>query len=347
SLMGIGILGILLGRLPTLAAGLPLTLQSSYDRFMVSMMIGGTVFLLGLLELLIKNPRARTVAFAIIIALGVGQQFFNANIFRRDWVKQGEIYWQLAWRIPALEPNTLLLTHQMPIDYETDNSFTAPINWMYAPDYTRADLPYMLLYTEKRIGGATLPALEKGIPITYPYRTVTFNSSTSQAVVIYMPRNGCLRVLDPNRGDQVTYSREPEVLTKAIPLSDLSRIIPNPETPAAPMFFPEPKHEWCYFFTKAELAQQQGDYEQVVALGNEAASLGYSAQDPNEWLVFIEAYALTGDIQTAEDLSQAMLARDARTRRSVCTVWGQIQAKDESGSEEQIKAIISAFDCNR
>lgn len=348
SLMGIGILGILLGRLPTLAAGLPLTLQSSYDRFMVSLMIGGTVFLLGLLELLIKHPRARTIAFAVIIALGVGQQFFNANIFRRDWVKQGEIYWQLAWRIPALEPNTLLLTHQMPIDYETDNSFTAPINWMYAPDYTRADLPYMLLYTEKRIGGATLPALEKGIPITYPYRTVTFNSSTSQAVVIYMPRNGCLRVLDPNRGDAVTYSRERDVLTQAIPLSDVSRIIPNPATPAVPMFFPEPKHEWCYFFTKAELAQQQGDHEQVVVLGNEAMSLGYSAQDPNEWLVFIEAYALTGNFETAEDLSHAMLAKDARTRRGVCNVWEQIQAKGQGGGEEriEIKRALLSFNCN-
>jgi hypothetical protein len=346
SMMGIGILGILLGRLPTLAAGLPLTLQSSYDRFMVSLMIGGTVFLLGLLELLIKNPRARTVAFAIVIALGVGQQFFNANIFRRDWLKQGEIYWQLAWRIPALEPNTLLLTHQMPIDYETDNSFTAPINWMYAHDYSRSDLPYLLLYTEKRIGGATLPALEKDIPITYPYRTVTFNSSTSQAVVIYMPRNGCLRVLDPKRGDAVIYSRERDVLTQAIPLSDVSRIIPNPETPAAPMFFPEPAHEWCYFFTKAELAQQQGEYETVVQLGNEAMSLGYIAQDPNEWLVFIEAYALTGDLQTAEDLSHAMLQKDARTRRGVCTVWGQIQAKGESGSGDRIQNDLLSFNCN-
>src|SRR5690606_38433131 len=111
------------------------------------------------------------------------------------------------------------LTHQMPIDYETDLSFTAPINWMYAPDYVRSDLPYMLLYTEKRIGGVTLPALEKDIPIYYPYRTIDFRSSTSNAVVIYMPQNGCLRVLDPARGDAVTYSRQPDVLTNAIPLS--------------------------------------------------------------------------------------------------------------------------------
>jgi hypothetical protein len=346
SLMGIGILGILLGRLPTLAAGLPLTLQSSYDRFMVSLMIGGTVFIIGLLELLIKNPRARTIAFAVIIALGVGQQFFNTNIFRRDWVKQGEIYWQMAWRIPALEPNTVLLTHQMPIDYETDNSFTAPINWMYAPEYTRSDLPYMLLYTEKRIGGATLPALEKGIEINYPYRTVDFKSNTSQAVVIYMPRNGCLRVLAHNRGDEVTYSREPDVLTKAIPLSDVSRIIPNPESPAVPMFFPEPAHEWCYFFTKAELAQQQGEFEQVIRLAEEAMGNGFQPEDPNEWLVFIEAYALTGNLQTAEDLTMRMLEEDVRTRRGVCNVWGRIQAKGQGGSEERIRQALLSFNCN-
>jgi hypothetical protein len=346
SLMGIGVISILLGRLPTLVAGLPLTLQSSYDRFMVSMVIGGTVFLLGLLELLIKNLRARAAAYAVIIALGIGQQFFNANIFRRDWQKQGDIYWQMAWRIPALEPNTVLLTHQMPIDYETDNSFTAPINWMYAPEYTRSDLPYMLLYTEKRIGGATLPALEKGIDINYPYRTVTFRSSTSQAVVIFMPQNGCLRVLDPNRGDVETYSRQPAALTEAIPLSDPSRIIPNPTQPAMPMFFPEPEHEWCYFFTKAELAQQQGEFEHVIRLGEEAMENGFQPEDPNEWLVFIEAYALMGDLQTAEDLSTRMLQEDARTRRGVCNVWGQIQAKSQEGSEERIRQALLSFNCN-
>jgi hypothetical protein len=165
SLITIGLIGILLGRLPSLAAGLPLRLQSSYDRFMVSMMIAGSIFLVGLIELIFHNPRHRAMAVSLLIALGVGQQFFNANIFRRDWENQTEIYWQLAWRIPALEPNTVLLTHQMPIDYETDLSFTAPINWMYAPDFTPPHLPYALLYTEKRLGGSTLPSFEPGTPI--------------------------------------------------------------------------------------------------------------------------------------------------------------------------------------
>ncbi len=346
SLIIIGIIGILLGRLPSLAASLPLTLQSSFDRFMISMMIGGSLFIIGVVELLVRNNRAKMIVFSILISLGIGQQFFNANIFRRDWEDQRDIYWQMTWRIPAMQPNTVLLTDQMPIDYETDLSFTAPINWMYAPNYTRSDLPYILLYTEKRIGGGTLPSLDPDIQIFYPYRTVNFDSSTSNAVTIYMPRNGCLRVLDPARGDKQIYAKLETVLTKAIPLSDPSRIITDVEKPAVPMFFSEPAHEWCYYFTKAGLAQQQENYGQVMTLGNEAMSLGFRPQDQNEWLVFIDGYARAGDLQTAGELSKAALAEDARIRRGVCVVWKQIQAQGPVGGERQIEEIIRQISCN-
>jgi hypothetical protein len=339
-----GIIGILLGRLPSLAAGLPLTLQSSYDRFMVSMMLSGTAFIIGIVELFFKHKKIKTAMFAVLIALGIGQQFFNGNIFRRDWEKQKEIYWQMAWRIPALKPNTLILTHQMPIDYETDISFTAPINWMYAPDFTRGNLPYLMLYTEKRVGGTTLPSFEPNTPIKFPYRTVNFYGNTSQAIVIYMPKNGCLRVLDPKRGDEATYAKLPRALTEAIPLSDTSNIITETQSPAAPtFFFPEPKHEWCYYLAKAELAQQIGDYQKVISLGNEATSLGYAPEDPNEWLPFIEARALTGDIESAQELSQNVLRIDARIKRGVCSVWEQVKRQRPN----EAAAFMEKLECGK
>jgi hypothetical protein len=340
----VGLLGILLGRLPSLAAGLPLTLQSSYDRFMISMMLGATLFVLGVVEWLIRNQRARIIVLSALIALGIGQQFFNANIFRRDWQKQGEIYWQMAWRIPAMEKYTLLLTHQMPIDYETDLSFTAPINWMYAPDYIRSDLPYMLLYTEKRVGGVTLPALIEGVYVFYPYRTVNFLSTTSNALVIYMPQDGCLRVLDPERGDAETYSRQPNFLTEAIPLSDPSRIITDPARPAVPMFFPEPEHGWCYYFTQAELANQKQEYQRAAALGDEAIKSGFQPEDPAEWLVFIEAYGMSGDLSMAEKLSNSALDADPKLLKGLCKVWEQIQAQGPDGGGAS--AVRLSFGCN-
>jgi hypothetical protein len=347
SLLITGVFGILLGRLPSLAANLPLTLQSSYDRFMISIMPGAVIFIVGLVEYIFKNHRARIIVFSALIALGIGQQFFNANIFRRDWQKQGEIYWQMAWRIPALKPNTVLLAHQMPIDYETDLSFTAPINWMYAPGYTRSDLPYMLLYTEKRLGGSTLPALNEGAPISYPYRTVDFNSDLSKALVIYMPQNGCLRVLDLERGHAGIYDTIAEEFTQAISLSKPARILFDSDQPAAPMFFPEPKPDWCYYFAKAELSNQRGDYKASARLGDEAIASGFEPEDALEWLVFIEAYALNGEIEKAVESSNAALEMDGRMLKAVCKAWEQIQARGPERSAQGVESARLSLGCNR
>ncbi len=344
----IGLAGILLGRLPSFAAGLPLTLQSSYDRFMVSMMLGSSLFVMGLIELSLRNSRIKTYAFALLIALGVGQQFFNANIFRRDWAKQQEIYWQLAWRIPAMKPNTALLTDQMPIDYETDLSFTAPINWMYAPDYKRSSpLPYALFYTEKRLSRTSLPSLGKNIEISMPIRRVNFQGSTSQALVIYIPQNGCLRVLDPARGDEATYGKQSHFLVDAIPLSDLSNIIVDANQTARPPFSLEPKHAWCYYFAKAELARQRGDWAQVIGLIDQAKALGYEPEDPFEWLAYIEAQAVTGNFEVAEKISSKAFKEDNGIRKGLCEVWKRVQAQGSSEAKTRVDGILSNFQCSR
>jgi hypothetical protein len=343
SLIIAGLIGILLGRLPSLAAGLPLRLQSSYDRFMISMMIGSCLFLVGLLELVFRKESHRRLALSVILALGLGQQFFNANIFRRDWENQSAIYWQLAWRVPGLQPNTALLTHEMPIDYETDLSFTAPINWMYAPDFQAGqNLPYALLYTEKRLGGGTLPSLEPHTPIQFPYRTVSFNGNTSQAMVIYKSPYGCLRVLDPSRDDARVYAHLPKELTDAIPLSQPSFILADPRTVASPRFsFIEPEHTWCYYFEKAELAYQLGDFEQVITLQKDAETLHYEPRDMNEWLIFIEAHIRTNNIEEASELSvRALDLHHGRPiTRAVCSVWERMQDEGIKGTDQVIAKL--------
>jgi hypothetical protein len=342
--LGIGSISIVLGRLPSFAAGLPLTLQSSNDRFMISMMIGGSLFIVGLIELIVSNRQIKTYIFALLIALGIGQQFFNANLFRRDWLKQQDFYSQLAWRIPALQPGTLLLTDQLPVDYETDLSFTAPINWMYAPDYQRSPLPYGLVYTEKRLGGS-LASLTRGEQVNVYLRTVYFDGSTSQAIVFYMPTNGCLRVLSPVWGDEITYSRQSDYLVKAIPLSNQSLILTDTSRAAKLPFFGEPKHTWCYYYTKAELARQRNDWEQVIHLFDEATSLGYEASDPFELLVFIEAHAAEGDIEAAEKLSKEAMRKDKGVRKGLCQVWKRVQAQDPRQDKSKLEKILAEFQC--
>ncbi len=345
----VGLLGLLAGRLPSWLGGLPLTLQSSYDRFMVSMMFGAAMLLAGLLEL-IRHARVRAAAASVLIALAVGSQFLSGNVFRRDWEGQRAIYWQFAWRIPALEPGTILFTKEMPLDYETDLSMTAPLNWIYAPDYQRGeDLPYVLLYTEKRLGGVTLPDLEPGTDITVPYRTVTFRGSPAKSITVYVPPNGCLRVLDPVYANAEVYAKYSRLLTMSIPLSDPSLIRTDAPAPAMPesLFGKEPAHEWCYFYEKAELARQRGDWASVVALGDEAARLGFAADDAFEWLPFIEGYAREGNLDEAARLSRLALEMDARVRKGVCQAWARIRSEVGAQAEVQERGeeMLIEFRC--
>jgi hypothetical protein len=344
----IGLLGILLGRVPSFAASLPLTLQSSFDRFMISMMLGACLFVVGLVEFL-PGVRLKTFIFAALIALGIGQQFFNANIFRRDWARQQQIYWQMAWRMPALKPDTALITQQMPLDYETDFSMTAALNWLYAPELHPPSLPYALVYSEKRLGGVVLPSLKPGTRMHFPFRTVDFNGNTSQVVVIYVSPNGCLRVLDPALGDAETYSRYPDSVTAPIPLSDPSRILidePSPQLPYSP-FGKEPAHTWCYLYEKAELARQAGNWRQVVDLGEQARKASFAPQDAFEWLPFIEGYARTGDVKTAEQISRSAWAQDPKLHRGICVLWKRLQKDGPPSVQAESSRLIAEFTCGQ
>lgn len=342
----VGFTGIVLGRVPSLAAGLPLTLQSSKDRFMISMMLGGSLLAAGLIEYLIKHHRAKTILFALLIALGIGQQFFNANIFRRDWEKQQEILWQLKWRVPGLQPDTVLITDVLPLDYETDISFTPAINWMYTSEYTQFKLPYAIIFSEIRLGGS-LPALEKNIPIYVELRRPSFYGSTSQAVVIYMPQSGCLRVLDPALGDQLTYASLSPNLVDAIPLSDPNLINVDADTKMGISFITEPEHQWCYYYTKAELARQKKDWQEVVRLMDAAKAFGYQPADLFEWLPYIEAQALTGNLGSAEKNSTELLKHEKKIRPGLCQVWKRVQTQVPAGSaaESHVQDILFQFAC--
>ena len=344
-----GLIGILVGRIPSWAAGLPLTLQSVDDRFMVSMMIGGSLFIAGLLDLLFGQPRWRIYPVALVVALGVGQQVYTSNDFRRDWTRQQEIFWQMAWRIPALEPGTAILTHELPLHYETDMGLTAPLNWIYAPDYSGGDLPYALIYTRTRLGKSSLPALEPDQPISFDYRTVDFMGSTSQAITILVLPNACLRVLDSVYAGGDTYERQPRYLREAIPLSDPSLVIANAKPPEMPvaLFGKEPPHGWCYYYEKAELAREIGAWDTVTSLGDEVRAQGLLPGDALEWLPFIEGYVISGDYEAAKELSILAYHDDSRPRKGLCYTWNRILT-DRQGSVEVEKLayeVLEKFEC--
>jgi tetratricopeptide (TPR) repeat protein len=134
---------------------------------------------------------------------------------------------------------------------------------------------------------------------------------------------------------------------EAIPLSDLSTIkVDAGQTPSI-AFLPEPEHTWCYYYAKAELAYQQGDWHQVMASIEEARSLGYAPEDPFEWLGYIEAQARLGNIEAAERVSREAIKEDSSLRKGLCEVWQRIHILTPVGNESErlVNQTLSAFEC--
>lgn len=339
----IGVAGLLLGRIPSWLVGFPLKIGTDYDRLTIPMMLGTAFLVAGLLELLIKNKKWRTVVLSGILAFALGQQFLSANLFRRDWETQRNLLWQLSWRIPAMEEGTTLLTHELPMIYESDKSFTAPLNWIYAPDYKAGDLmPYAFIDTKKRLGGTILPTLEPDTRIYLPYRTVEYEGNTSAVIVFYAPKNGCLRVLDSTYANAKLYKKESHFLTDAIFLSDPDRVKVDAESPILPaeLFGKEPAHEWCYFSTKAELARQRGNWAEVVRLGDEAEAQGFYPVDSFEWLPFIEGYVHIGNLAKAKELSEVAIKKDPRLQNGLCQLWARVEAVAEKDKVQNMQEIL-------
>ncbi len=345
----IGFVAIFAGRLPSWAAGLPLKLEFDYDRFMLSIMLGASMFIVGLATLILKDGKRKILVLSVLIGLSTAYQFSVSNTFRRDRDNQRAFLWQLAWRMPALEKGTVLLTYELPLKYVSDLQITAPINWIYSPTITDRELPYLLLYVKSRINSSLLPSLQPDTPIEVQYRTVRFSSSTSNSVVIYKDADGCLRVLDPVYANAETVPGASYFLLNAIPLSNPNQIQADAPQPVMDetLFGQEPAHNWCYFYEKAELARQQSDWEQVAKLYNQAQKSDLGASMPVENLPFIEAFAMTGQPEIALKLTDQTLKTQKELCPAVYTLWDRVlqTSSDQTLNASEIDKRIHQSGC--
>lgn len=318
----IGIVIIFAGRLPSWAAGLPLKIEFDYDRFFVSIMLGASLFIVGLVDLMLKEGRAKLIFLSLIIGMSAAYQFTMANTYRRDWANTQDLFWQMSWRMPALKEDTAVLTYELPIQYLSDYQLMSSLNWMYAPNLEGRELPYALQYLKTRYEAYEI---KPGQPIDITYRTTTFSGNTSNSVVIYKEADGCLRVLDPVYNNAETVPGASFYLLDAIALSDPSLILtdsPAPEMDKT-LFGSEPSHGWCYTYAKAEIARLASNWEEVAKLYKEAQKAELSPALPVEYLPFIEAFARTGDMDTAVKLTERTIKGQPTLCPALNTLWNR------------------------
>lgn len=324
---------------------LPITKDFPFDRFTLSFMCGAAALLAGLWSWL-PLPRGFKVGLlALTLAFSAALQYRYSLIYARDWATQRTLFRQLLWRAPGFQPGTTLLFNELPVVHYSDNSLTAPLNWIYAPENRSQQMSYMLYYPTVRLGSG-LPRIEPGLEIRQDYLAAQFSGNTGQVLVLYFQPPGCLRVMDPEVEADVWLI--PPSLRDTLRLANPAVILPEGQARLPrELYGAEPAKNWCWYFEKADLARQQKDWAAAAALGDAAFALGDYPNDALERFPFIEAYAHTGNWERALELTQQTRDIAPLYAQLGCRLWQRIEreAGAVTGVDEAVSQAYEILGC--
>jgi hypothetical protein len=340
-IVALGVVMLIFAGPPFWLTDVPVSLGYPANRATLAFLMGSSFVLAGLLEFL--PSRFKVALIVIFISLAAGRQFLWANEFRRDWDAHKNMFWQMTWRAPGLQKNTIVLINEE-LSYYADNSLSAALNWIYGPDEHDSAIDYVLFYPTNRES----LSLQKDIPVTYPFLAGDFTGSTSQAVVFYYAPPKCLRLLDPEIDSINRLIPDESLMREAALLSSTTPILSEQTSSMPGVYGPEPAHGWCYFFAKAELARQMGDWETVTHLGDDAFELDDYPNDPVERFVYIEGYAHAGDWEKAVEYSIASYKVSKNyVGPLLCTLWDRIERETAASAEQRsaLTDVRNRFEC--
>jgi len=307
---------------PFWVPNVPLNLAFPWDRSMLPFMLGACLILVAVVDVIVR-PKAQVVILSGLVALAVGFHYQNALIYRDEWTNLQNYFWQMAWRMPDLEKGTVVISDAIPLWRFSDNDLTPLVNWIYSPELETGEMDYKYFDMSTRVS-SPLPGLEEDMPFSHGYRNTSFSGTTSDVLSIFYQAPGCMKVLDP-KGDMLP-ANVPETLLETLHLSHPDQIITDSPLPSVPpqILGAEPAHGWCYYYTKAALAQQAGDWEGIVEMGEAAKAAGLTAASGfgDEYLPFIEGYARMGDFDQALGLSNSAAGE---ADPGLCNVWTRVE----------------------
>jgi len=127
-------------------------------------------------------------------------------------------------------------------------------------------------------------------------------------------------------------------------LSNVARINPkagSTNSPSPAIFGSEPEHEWCYYYEKMDLAQQDEEWLQILDLWGEAREKGYRPNNQFEMIPVLDALQNISEWEQALELSRDMYKKQLGTQTSLCSMWlGKTEA---DGLPEASKAELLEF----
>ncbi len=291
------------------------------DRFGLPAMFGASILLTAAMDLLLSKAKVRILILALFIGLAAGWQARNTNDFRWSWTFQQRFYQQLIFRIPDLQPSSLIASEQEFLPKVGAYPLGYALNSMYGSEYDPDALQYYYVNLGKEYA-QVLDDFVRGEPIFRKRWQSNFIGKTTDGIIIeYRPEDGtCLWVLDQK---DALNPLLPDITRRVLSASDLSRILPSRNQAFAGEIFGVPKlSSWCDYYQKAALAVQFKNWDEAMQLWAESTPYHHQINAATELAPFIEAYIQTGKLAEAFELSQ-QLNQGIRGGANpfVCSIW--------------------------
>jgi hypothetical protein len=333
SLLAGGLIIVIGALVPIIFGGREISYTIPANRFAYPGMIGSGMLLAGILSLVKFTPRVILLYLLIVTSLlahyGNSVKFeINNEITRTTW-------WQLAWRAPDIDKKTTVTGKLDQGNISESHVIWSPINLIYYSDRR------FVIVTAEVLNEVTKEWIINGAESYQVKRGNSFVNNFAQMLLFSRPAGSCLHLIDGKSPEISEFDHD--LIREIAPYSSLEWI--NTESDkelviSRDIFGPEPEHDWCYYYQKAQLARQERDWEGVSELGNKAIELNFLALDPIEWLVFLQGFAYTQD----PDYSIALdiILKDDYVSSEACAVFLSYSEEIQNSLyEEQHDKLLS------
>lgn len=312
------------------------------DRFDIPAIWGAALLTATLVLVFRGHGKAQQIILVMLVGLSAAYHIRIGNDYRKDFIRQGNFYTQLKWRVPSLEPGTALFVPKIPSAKEADYSYSFGINLLYSGDQVTPAANYWM--SGPRYYNINDLLADPAAEIQGGLRSFQFSTPAINSISVYMPSTGCLWVVDPyysqiseGIADFTAYGKltnQDRILEADLGVNGLSNV-----------FDFAPDNSWCYYFEKGDLAQSKGKWLEAISYYEQAMQNKLVPLEGIEYLPFAKAYAMSGDIDQAVSLSQAALKKSIQSKPSLCALWHDLAASDSKISLNSINPVYNADLC--
>lgn len=325
----IGMAILFFGALPGWITGRQMTFGLYGDRIALPALLGASMVLVALLDWFSHRWRPKVLAVSVMLFLALLFHLQTGRAYQKSWQTQLSFFWQLYWRAPhILEGTPVLSEHEILPDMGLYSTASGIVT-MYGTDNEPASMPYWF-FTRERKFDHQLDRFQAGKDLRGSFRSMAFRGKSQQSLAVFYDGTRCLRILDEGRVENQVLPETYSGIIAASELGQIGAVSVDPDVMMPPgIFGPEPEQGWCYYYQKAELARQSGDWQEVAQLGDAVQAHGKRPYDPIEWIVFIEGYLGSGQSGKALELTGVVKQENPDYIPLICQVWRSMSASTD------------------